>query len=138
MYHFLIPYFNLLLRLTNCVGYKDFNCASKTDPNLNIRFSLILPQAESPETCVLVVAVGHTFWDKVTLHSEPQVHICKTGMMPDPLVTLQYSETQMRGCLKTGRMIIVHLAWLTSIALSKVSSGMTPSRSPSDPSLPGV
>lgn len=63
MYHFLISCFNLLVRLTNCVSYKDFGYNSKTGPNLNIRLSLILflTRRAHRDLCSGCGFKGHTF-----------------------------------------------------------------------------
>lgn len=78
MYHFLIPCFNLLLRLTSRVSYKDFNCASETDADLNMRFSLIrfLELRAHRDWCCGRGFAGHTPCDSVT---EPLFCIVKQG-----------------------------------------------------------
>ena len=130
MYHFLIPCFNLLLRLTNRASYKDFSCSSERDPKLNIRFSSILSLmlGAHKDLCSGRGFTGHTVYDKVTLHSEPWfLHICQTGLLAAPSTPCSRVRLS-EGRLQTRRSITSHPARLTSTPLSKVSSGVASSR----------
>lgn len=112
--------FNLLSRLTNCVSYKDVNCSSKTEPNSNLRFSLILflTLRAHKDLCSGHGFLDHTFRDEVILHG------CRTGILPDP-IHLEWDAKGMRPGMDHG---FLPAAWLTSRPLSKVSLANTSSR----------